>query len=178
MHMMNTMLGIGASLLAPKMMSLVQDQKVVVVHAIPGRVRLRCDKWKNQQTVDNLIAVFQRIPLIKNVQASPVSGSLLLEFNIEKITQNQFDELVAKAVQTSIATYPELQSDLMSILKNVISTINVTIQKQSGGRIDVDSLLSLLLIINGFMKLPTNPAFSSSLLYWAYTIINSNHERK
>ncbi|MGM9928920.1 MAG: HMA2 domain-containing protein [Bacillus sp. (in: firmicutes)] len=177
--MMNTLLGIGASLLAPKMISLVQDQKVNVVHALPGRVRLQCDKWKNEQTAHNLMAVFQRIPIISNVQSSAISGSLLLEFQVEKLTQEQFDGIVSQAVQTSIATYPELQSDLMIILQNIIDTINSSMKKQSGGKVDVDSLISLLLIINGILKLPTNPAFSSSLLYWAYTIItNKKNERK
>lgn len=177
--MMNTMLGIGASLLAPKLMSVVQDQKVHVVHALPGRVRLQCDKWKNEQTANNLKAVFQQIPIVSNVQTSPITGSLLLEFHIDTLTQEQFDEVVKKAVQISIATYPDLESQLMVILQNVIKTINLTMKKQSGGTIDIDSLLSLVLIINGVLKLPSNPVFSSSLLYWAYTIItNKTIERK
>ncbi len=171
--MINTILGIGASLLAPKIMSGIQDQKVHVLHAVPGRVRLQCDRWKYEQTTNNLMHVFKSIPIVKEAHASPITGSLLLTFHSQTLTPEQFDHIVKSAVQTSIATYPELQSDLMNILKNVVSTVNSTMKKQSAGKIDIDSLLSVILIINGVVRIPTNPAFSSSLLYWAYTIITN-----
>ena len=46
--MMSTLVGIGASIIAPKLMSQFRDQKVKVVHAMPGRLRLQCDSWKNE----------------------------------------------------------------------------------------------------------------------------------
>ncbi len=171
--MFNTLLGIGLSLAGPKMLSKIQDQKVQVVHALPGRVRLQCSRWKNAKTAKNLESVFKQVPLISKVEASPITGSLLLEFHVSTLTQEQFDSIVQQAVQTSVATYPELQSDLMVILKNVINTIDYTMRKQSGGRLDIDALLSVVLIINGILRMPANPAFSSSLLYWAYTIITN-----
>ncbi len=171
--MLNTLLGIGASFLAPKIMSKVQDQKVNVVHAVPGRVRLQCNKWKNEQTAKNLCSVFQRIPLIRHAEASPVTGSLLLEFTTMSLTQDQFDAIVKKAVETSVATYPEMQAELMGVLKSIVQTVDTTLKKQSGGKLDVDSLLSVSLIIGGVLKMPATPAFSSSLFYWAYTIITN-----
>ena len=169
--MYNALMGIGLSLMGPKLLSKVQDQKVQVVHALPGRVRLQCNRWKNEKTSKNLETVFRQIPLVSKVEASPITGSLLLEFRIQTLTQEQFDLIVKQAVQTSVHTYPEIQSDLMVILKNVVNTIDITMRKQSGGKVDVDALLSVVLIINGILRLPTNPVFSSSLLYWAYTII-------
>ena len=168
---MNSIVSIGATIFAPKLMEKIQHQKVTVVHAIPGRVRLQCDRWKNKQTAENLMKVFQNFAVVKNVETSAITGSLMLEFHVKSLTQEQFDHIVKSAVETSVATYPELESDLMGILKNVIHTIDSTMKKQIGGKIDVTSLLSVVLIINGILKLPTNPTFSSSLLYWAYTII-------
>lgn len=171
--MYSTLMGIGLSLAGPKMLSKIQDQKVEVVHAMPGRVRLKCSRWKNERTASNLESVFKQIPLISKVEASPITGSLLLEFKIQTLTQEQFDQIIQQAVHTSVATYPELESDLMVILKNVINTIDNTMRKQSGGRLDIDALLSVVLIVNGILRMPANPAFSSSLLYWAYTIITN-----
>lgn len=171
--MLNAILGIGASLLAPKVMSGIQDQKVNVVHAVPGRVRLQCEKWKNEQTAGNLVKVFSSIPLVKEAKASPVTGSLLLTFKQETLTPEQFDYIVKSAVETSIATYPEIQSDLMNILQNTVKTLDITMKKQSAGKVDIDSLLSIILIVNGVLRMPANPAFSSSLLYWAYTLITN-----
>lgn len=171
MRNVNTILNIGATIIAPKLMANLKDQKVTVVHAIPGRVRLQCDKWKNKPTADNLVKMFQSFPIVKEVKASPITGSLTLQFHVKTITQEQFDEIVQSAVETSVATYPELQADLMAILKNIVKTIDITLKKQSAGKVDVASLLSVVLIINGVLRMPTNPTFSSSLLYWAYTII-------
>lgn len=172
--MFNTILGVGAYFLAPKLLTQVQEQKVNVIHASPGRVRLKCSRWKNSETAKNLTAVFSSIPIIKDVEASPITGSLLLTFYTETLTQEQFDDIVKNAVETSIATYPELRSDLMNILKNVINTIDMTFKKQTGAKADLDSLLSVVLIVNGLLGFSVNPVFSSTLLYWAYSIINSS----
>ena len=168
---MNSIVSMGAAIFAPKLMEKIQHQKVTVVHAIPGRVRLQCNRWKNEQTAENLVKVFRNFAVVKNVKASAITGSLVLEFYVKTLTQEQFDHIVKSAVETSVATYPELEADLMVILKNVIQTIDNTMKKQSGGKLDITSLLSVVLIINGILKLPMNPTFSSSLLYWAYTII-------
>ena len=169
--MMNMIVGLGASMLAPKLMSSVKNQKVNVLHATPGRVRLQCDRWKNEATANNLKQVFHTIPLVKEVEASPITGTLLLKFTNQTLTAEQFDGIVQSAVQTSIATYPELQGDLMNILQHVVQTVDTSIKRQSGGKVDIDSLLSVILILSGITKSSTNPAFSASLLYWAYTLI-------
>jgi len=169
--MINTIIGLGASMLAPKIMSGVKNQKVNVIHATPGRVRLQCDRWKNEATAKNLVHVFHTIPVVKEVEASPITGTLLLKFTHQTLTADQFDAIVKSAVQTSIATYPELQGDLTNILKQVVQTVDTTLKKQSGGKVDIDSLLSVILILSGITKSTTNPTFSASLLYWAYTLI-------
>lgn len=176
--MINTVLGLGASLLAPKIMSGVQNQKVQVLHAAPGRVRLQCNRWKNEETARNLERVFRGFPTVKEVQASPITGSLLLKFHSQTLTPEQFDQVVKSAVETSVATYPELQADLMNILKTVMQKVDTTIKMQSGGRVDVDSLLSVTFILSGLLKTSTNPAFASSLLYWAYTIMTKRKETR
>lgn len=173
---MNALLGFGATLLAPKLMSGLTDQKVQVIHASPGRVRLQCDKWKNGPTARNLNAVFTSVPIVKTVQASPVTGSLLLEFHVPTLTEEQFDLLVKTAVETSVSTFQELPSSLDRILYHSVDTADVTLKKQSGGHVDLDALLSVGLIIGGIHTLVINPAFGSSMLYWAYSLIRRpNH---
>ncbi len=172
--MLNSILGIGASLLAPKLMAGVQNQKVQVLHASPGRVRLQCDRWKNEQTARNLKSMFQKFPIVKGVDASPITGSLVLVFHTKTLTPEQFDSIVKSAVETSVATYPELQADLMNVLTSLMRTVDTTVKKQSGGRMDIDSLLSVTLIISGLLKYSTSPTFATSLLYWAYSIIDRN----
>ena len=62
--MMSTFVGIGASIITPKLMSQFRDQKIKVVHAIPGRLRLQCDSWKTDIVAKALSTHVEKHPLI------------------------------------------------------------------------------------------------------------------
>lgn len=55
-------------------MTRLTNQKVQVVHAGIGRVRLQCDKWKNKPTAKNLEAALSGLPIIREVEASPITA--------------------------------------------------------------------------------------------------------
>lgn len=169
--MFSSLVGLGASLLAPKIFSYINDQKVEVVHAMPGRVRLKCDQWKDETVAAHLEQTFKQLELVKHVKASPITGSLLIEFVVLSLTPQQFDELLTLAVNTSVNAFPYVDARLMKTMKNTVFSVDGLIKKRTSGKADVDSLLSLFLIIYGVIGFPANPAFSSSLLYWSYTII-------
>lgn len=46
--MLPTVIGLGVSFIAPKIMSQFRDQKIKVLHAMPGRLRIQCDSWKHR----------------------------------------------------------------------------------------------------------------------------------
>ncbi|MFJ5714090.1 HMA2 domain-containing protein [Neobacillus sp. NPDC093127] len=169
--MITSLVGLGASLLAPKLLSSVTDQKIEVVHAMPGRIRLKCERWKDGIVAHHLEQTFSQLTIVKSVSGSPITGSLLIEFNVATLSPEQFDELLRLAVDTSVNAYPYVEAQLMKTMKKTVSITDGLIKKRTSGKADVDSLLSLFLLIYGATKIPVNPAFSSSLLYWAYTII-------
>jgi hypothetical protein len=169
--MISSLMGLGASLIAPKLFSYINDQKIEVVHAMPGRVRLKCDQWKVEAVSSHLEQTFRQLHIVKHVEASPITGSLLIEFVVPNLTSQQFEELLELAVNTSVNAFPHVEAQLMKTMKNTISSVDGLIKKRTAGKADVDSLLSLFLLIYGVIGLPANPAFSSSLLYWSYTII-------
>lgn len=173
--MISSLVGLGASLLAPKLLSSITDQKIEVVHAMPGRVRLKCIRWKDEIVVHHLEQTFRQLTIVKSVSGSPITGSLLIEFNVPTLSPEQFDELLKLAVDTSVNAYPYVEAQLMKTMKKTVSTMDGLIKKRSSGKADVDSLLSLFLLIYGVTRFPVNPAFSSSLLYWAYTIITKEN---
>lgn len=168
---MNILVGLGTTMVIPKLMKKLQDQKVNVLHASPGRVRLQCDKWKNEPTAHNLVLLFEQAPIVKNVKTSAITGSLLLEFNTKTLTAEQFDEIVKSAVETSVETYAELPSALKSVLRNSVTTVDNTLRKQSAGNLDLESSMSIVLVISAILRITTNPVFASTLLYWAYSLI-------
>ena len=72
---MNMFVGLGTTMVIPKLMKNLQDQKVNVRHASPGRVRLQCDKWKNEPTAHNLVLLFENVPIVKSVTTSAITAA-------------------------------------------------------------------------------------------------------
>ncbi|MBM4764529.1 HMA2 domain-containing protein [Bacillus sp. B15-48] len=175
--MIQTLIGLGASFFAPTIMKKLKDQKVQVLHAMPGRVRLQSNHWKENLIATALEEKFSALPIVKNVAASGITGSLLLEFNAQHLTPEQFNEIVQLAVNTSIENYPNIDSKMMKTMKNGVNSVDQVIKKQSGGIADIDSILIIWLLFKGATGFTKNPAFASSLLYWAYTMIKKEGGR-
>lgn len=169
--MIQSMIGLGVSMAAPSLMKRLKDQKVQVLHAMPGRVRLQSNHWKDDMIATALEQRFSQLNIISHVQASGITGSLLLEFNTPHLTSEQFDEIVQLAVNTSIETFPHIKSKMKTSMKYGIDSFDHFIKKQTSGKTDAETLLALWLIFKGTTGFSANPAFASSLLYWAYSLI-------
>lgn len=174
--MMSSLIGIGTSIFAPKLLSQIKDQKIQILHAMPGRIRLQCNQWKNQEIATSLETSFKKIPIVKHVNSSPLTGSLLLEFHVQHIEPKDFDQLMQYAVNVSVSTYPYIESKLMKTMRGTVNSFDGLIKKRSSGKIDIDSLLLLLMLGKGVSGFKNNPAFSSSLLFWAYSLIKNEVE--
>lgn len=174
--MLNTLIGLGASYGASKLVGALKNQKVNVLHAAPGRVRLQCDRWKNKETAAYLEAAFRGLPIVEQATASEITGSLLIVFKVQSLTAKQFDEIVRHAVKISEAALPDVKSDTMKLLELVTSVVDKSIKVQSGGRTDLDSLLVLGFILSGTSVLGKNPSRAASLLLGAYNIIIRNRK--
>ncbi|MFC0524478.1 HMA2 domain-containing protein [Pontibacillus salicampi] len=169
--MIQSILGIGASLAAPSIMKRLKDQKVQVLHAMPGRVRLQCNHWKNHTIAEELEEQFSYFPIVQSVRASGITGSLLLEFTTPYLTSEQFDEIVQAAVNISTDAYRYTEAAMKASMRNGLSSVDHLVKKQTGGKADIDSLLTLFLLMKGTTGFAANPAFASSLLFWAYTLM-------
>ena len=169
--MMSTFVGIGASIITPKLLAQFRDQKVKVVHAMPGRLRLQCDSWKNDIVANVLSTHIEKHPLVFTSKASPITGSLTLEFVVPHISQQELDELIQFIVQTASDALLSSDAMLMRGMQNTLGFIDQGIKKQTNGFADFDSLFALFLLGKGMHMFNSTPAFASSLLYWAYTII-------
>ena len=78
-RLISTLMGIGTSLVTPKVMSQFRDQKVKVVHAMPGRLRIQCDSWKDDIVANALSKNGEKFPLVLSSEASPITGSLTID---------------------------------------------------------------------------------------------------
>lgn len=168
---MSSIVGIGASLIAPKLMSQFRDQKIKVVHAMPGRLRLQCDSWKNEIVAKSLNDKIVKSPIVLSSKASHITGSLLLIFKVPQISQQQLDELIQFIVETASDALLLTDATLMRGMQNTLGMVDKGIKKQTNGFADFDSLFVLFLLGKGIHAFSNTPAFSASLFYWAYSII-------
>lgn len=170
-RLISTLMGIGMSLVTPKIMSQFQDQKIKVVHAMPGRLRIQCDSWKEDTVAKALSENVEKFPLVLSSKASPITGSLTIEFIIPHISQQELDELMKFIVQTASDAILDNDAKLMRGIQKTLGTVDKGIKRQTNGLADFDSLFVLFLLVKGVHSFSHAPAFSSSLLYWAYSII-------
>jgi hypothetical protein len=93
-------------------------QKVNIVHAIPGRLRLQCNQWKNDKVSHSLELNFREHSLVDRVSVSSITGTLLLELKIKYLTKVQFNQLVQLAVD---ASSPHKEANYIETLKETVS---------------------------------------------------------
>ncbi|RBW68760.1 HMA2 domain-containing protein [Bacillus taeanensis] len=169
--MLSSFLGLGASFAAAKLMKNIQHHNVQVLHAMPGRVRLQCDRWKDAEITKALEEALEAKNIVRAVRANPVTGTLVLEFKVQHLSAEEFDELIQHAVQTTTETYGQIDSKVTKTMRGAVNRVDENIKKQTAGTVDIDALLILLLVGKGISGFKGNPAFSSSLLYWAYNLL-------
>jgi hypothetical protein len=174
--MISSLPGIVASLAGSRLLSTYSTQKVNVVHAMPGRIRLQSNQWKSKEVSQSLESSFRVNPLVQQVSASPVTGSLLLEFKVLHLTPEQFDQLVQEAVKASVNAYPYQEATLMKSLKKTVNSIDRRIKTKTFGRADLNSLLILFLLGKGLWNFKRNPSFSIGLLLWAYGLLTREED--
>ncbi|MGE7768318.1 HMA2 domain-containing protein [Peribacillus sp. NPDC096540] len=169
--MISTIMGIGASLFAPKIMSQFRDQKIKVIHAMPGRLRIQCDNWKNPIVANILNDKVEKHPLISTATASPITGSFTLEFIVPHISQQELDDVLHSIVQIASDAMLYADATLMRGMKKTMDTVDVGIKRQTNGFADFDSLFVLFLLGKGIHGFSSGPTFSASLFFWAYSIV-------
>ncbi|GMA64548.1 hypothetical protein NZD89_04290 [Alicyclobacillus fastidiosus] len=170
--MLQTVLGLGGSILGTKLLQKFYDQKVNVISALPGRVRLQCDRWKDSETKKVVERILIQHPLVKSVHLADITGSLLLHFTRDSLSPDELDSIVKLAVNAAVSSYPQRKAELMEGYKKTLTGIDGQIKTRTMGKIDLNSALVTFLALRGIIGFSSNPAFSTSLLLWAYGLLN------
>ncbi|WP_028403025.1 HMA2 domain-containing protein [Ectobacillus panaciterrae] len=171
--MISTVLGFGASLFAPKLLSQFRDQKIQIIHAMPGRLRMQCDKWKDAIVAQCLEKEIVNETLVLTCKASSVTGSLLIEFIVPHISEQELDELMKRIVTVTSEAVLHTEAKMMKTMQQTLQVVDRGIKRQTNGFADFDSLFVLFLLGKGIHSFKRAPAFAASLLYWSYTIIKN-----
>jgi hypothetical protein len=128
-----------------------KNRRATVVHAIPGRVRVRLERsLRSAELLRDLVEALSEVEGVRRVQANPATGSLLLLYDPELLT---LDQLLLAADAANIAVVlPGDQShqpepdDLTPLARGINSAfgrLNRALFAFTGGKLDVRTVLPL-----------------------------------
>ena len=172
--MWSSIIGISTYMVAPKLIGKLREQKIEIVHAMPGRLRLRNNSWKNYQVALFIELKMSEHPLVKSAKASPITGTLLIEFTDLYLQQTQIDEIFHIATNSTIEGFAKADDKAMAVLNNTFNNVNGNVKKLTNGYVSVDSIMIAYFLFRGIKSYSINPAFATSLFYWVYTILKNN----
>lgn len=172
-----TLLGLGAYIIAPKLLGKLREQKIQVIHATPGRLRLQNERWKNEQAALYIEKALVAHPLIQACRVSPITGSLVLEFSTLYLQQEELDAIFQLVTDVTVESFAVTNDKLMNSVRGTFERVNGNVKKTTNGYASVDSLLLVYFVFQGIRSFPANPAFASSLFYWAYTVLKNSAEK-
>ena len=175
--MWSTLLGLGAYLVIPKVVGKLREQKIQVVHAVPGRLRLQNNRWKDKQVGAYIEKVLQKDPLIKTCRVTPITGSLTLEFTSSYLQQEELDKILQLVTDTTIESFSYTNDKTLQTMSGLFNGVNQNVKKMTNGYASIDSMMIIYFIFQGLRSFPVNPAFASSLFYWAYTVLKNSEEK-
>lgn len=142
-------------------------------HLLPGRVRFAVPSLKGRpQRAAHLAETLGRLPELQSVETSPVSGSVLIHFDAERISA----DLLLVAIVRVLGLEGELKRPPLPAvpraLQEAAGTVNRAVYDQTRGLLDLWSAVPLGLGAVGVAQLlsPAGRALPSgfTLLWWAY----------
>jgi hypothetical protein len=138
-------------------------------HVLPGRLRLYAPVLIGRRgAADQLQKSLARLEGVRAVEASSVSGSLLVCFAPDRVKP---DMLLGAAIRL-LGLEREVQrpppSHIGEGIRQTGASLNHAIHEQTGGMIDLWTSVTLLLAAAGVRQLAAGNQFGWSLLWWAY----------
>ena len=155
--------------------------KFQVIHTMTGRIRFRIPMLEGQdiEVIESVKKELIRVPEIKRVDVNPVSGSLVLEYNDEKINASIVCGILLKLLGLEEALDAQPQSIAQKELNLIGSSLNRQVYNATAGAIDLTSALALTIFGLGLYKIillrERNTPSGFSLLWWAYIIFQSGN---
>ena len=159
--------------------------EIKLVHALPGRVRLHCGRLKgNPHLMAEIIGNLKAVPVFTQVEGNPVTGSLLIFFEPQKVLTKQHLRqigVILKVVSPGLTTAQvgrylkpgpapaRAPAPLAGSIAQFFSTVNTTVGNALGG-MDLTIMLpvSLLVLgIRGFIIEKASPPAWYNLLWFA-----------
>ena len=159
------------SLIGNFVLNKLSTLNVNVVHAMPGRVRLQSNAWKNEHVSAVLVDALQQHPLIAEAGCSPVTGSVVIHFKEARLTNTQFQDVVEASVQATRKAVVAKRSETTRLMAGTVSGVNRKIKERTNGLLDLPAVIVLVLLLQAVQSYGTNKSGAVRELMWAYRLL-------
>ncbi len=140
------------------------NRQATIVHAIPGRVRVRLDPTlRSPDFMRSLVETLSEVKGVHQVQSNPTTGSILLLFDPGVLSLEQL-YLAASAADVVIVTpgasseppVSEQTTPLARSINSAVGRMDRTVFDFTGGKIDVKTLFPLGLAAAAVRQIATS----------------------
>jgi len=130
------------------------QKTVTIVHAMPGRIRVRLDRAsRSPEGVQSLVDAISKVEGVRQVQANPVSGSILVHYDPEVLGIEGL-YLAARAANLNVVQPQEAARPGWSVepslvaqsINSAFGRLDTTIADITGGKIDAKTIAPLGLV--------------------------------
>ncbi|MCB2338748.1 heavy-metal-associated domain-containing protein [Clostridium estertheticum] len=145
---------------------------IQVKQNISGRLRIYCDKLRDNKLSQAINAQLCRIEGIKQVSVSLITGSILVIYDGKKIDSNLLQAAIVKLLGLDKESEKASNSIIMQEVTIANQALNYAMLDKTGGIIDLKTTLPIIfvglaikeLVRTGNLGIPA----PITLLYWAY----------
>lgn len=167
-----------------------QNRSVFLVHAIPGRVRVRLGKGlRSPEEMNALVETLSRVEGIREVRANPTIGSLLILYDPKAIGM---ESLVMAAAAADIeVVIPEADrqppsaelSDVARGINSAFGRLDRAVARATDGKLDAKTLAPLALGAVAVRRILTSGADLSAvpwyvLLWYSFEMFTKYNLRR
>jgi len=154
-----------------------QTGPIQIAHALPGRIRFVIpDLREKHEAMDNGIEQLRSLRGIDTVTSSPVSGSLVVEFNHELVPPPLLFSAISRLLGLQHELDKPLTPNLVKEIRQLGGSLNRMVYDETRGLLDLRTIaIGGLLILGGrklFLEKWATVPTGLTLLWWAFNLIN------
>ena len=145
---------------------------VRTVHLLPGRARFEVKRLQGDMpAVEKLTDALTRVEAVEEVRVSPVTGSVLLQFDPDRISADLLVAAIIKVLQLEGELDRTPSSVVGRELREISHALNRSVYDRTGGILDLRTAVFLTLGVLGTTRLWSQSGLSLpagfTLLWWA-----------
>jgi hypothetical protein len=150
--------------------------KFEVNHSMPGRIRFRIPSLETRadSQIETVRKELSKIPEILSVEVNSYSGSILVQYEVDKIKPYIVCGLLIKVLGLEAELESRPESALQKEIKLIGNAVNQAVYNSTAGALDLTSGFILFTISLGLYKILIQNDRSLpggiNLLWWAYVM--------